>query len=185
MSHHIVQVDAFTDKPFGGNPAGVCILSSAAADDWMQKVAREMNLSETAFLHPVENGYNLRWFTPTIEVELCGHATLATAHVLFDDGHHSPDTLLRFQTRSGELTARKDGSWIELDFPATPAEETSAPPGLIEALGVSPRFVGHTTSRSSGCLCFSNHAVSRSRPGHTRRSTVSTSTADDGDRTLQ
>jgi len=142
VSHQIVQVDAFTDRPFSGNPAAVCLLPSAASDDWMRNVAREMNLSETAFLYPVENVYNLRWFTPSVEVELCGHATLATAHVLFNDGHHSPDTLLRFQTRSGELTARKDGSWIELDFPATPAGETQEPAGLIEALGVTPRFVG-------------------------------------------
>ncbi len=142
MSYDIVQVDAFTDEPFKGNPAGVCLLSSAAEGSWMQKVAQEMNLSETAFLYSVEGGYNLRWFTPKVEVELCGHGTLATAHVLFGDGHQPPDTVLRFQTKSGELTARKDGSWIELDFPATPAQQTPVPPGLVESLGVSPRFVG-------------------------------------------
>ncbi len=142
MPHHIVQVDAFSEKPFGGNPAAVCVLSSSAEEDWMQKVAREMNLSETAFLYPVENGYNLRWFTPSVEIELCGHATLAAAHVLYEDGHQPPEAQLRFQTQSGELTARKDGSWIEVDFPATPVEEIPVPPGLIETLGVSPRFVG-------------------------------------------
>lgn len=118
MGQKIVQVDAFTDRPFAGNPAAVCVLPAARDTRWMQKVALEMNLSETAFLHRVEDGYSLRWFTPTVEVDLCGHATLATAHVLWEEGFLAPETVARFQTRSGLLTAKREGPWIELDFPA-------------------------------------------------------------------
>lgn len=142
MSQEIVQVDAFADKPFAGNPAAVCVMSSPADEEWMQLVAREMNLSETAFLYPVNDGYHLRWFTPIVEVELCGHATLASSHVLFEDGHVQPDTTIRFHTKSGELKAMRDGKWIELDFPANALSEAPPPAGLLEAVGVSPKFVG-------------------------------------------
>ncbi|SIO45456.1 phenazine biosynthesis protein PhzF family [Singulisphaera sp. GP187] len=118
MGQKIVQVDAFTDRPFAGNPAAVCVMSGPRDVRWMQNVALEMNLSETAFLHPVEDGYSLRWFTPLVEVDLCGHATLATAHVLWEEGYLPSDAPARFQTRSGLLTASREGSWIELDFPA-------------------------------------------------------------------
>src|SRR5579871_2166625 len=101
MPVHIVQVDAFTSKPFAGNPAAVCVLPAPADEDWMRNVAREMNLSETAFLHPENNGYRLRWLTPAIEVDLCGHATLASAHVLWEDGHLAINAESRFHTRSG------------------------------------------------------------------------------------
>jgi PhzF family phenazine biosynthesis protein len=108
----------------------------------MQNVAREMNLSETAFLHPEKDGYHLRWFTPAIEVDLCGHATLASAHVLWEMGHLAPDRQARFSTLSGLLTADRDGDWIELDFPAEPDTAVEPPPNLIEALGVEPAYVG-------------------------------------------
>ena len=145
MTQPIVQVDAFTDQPFAGNPAAVCLLAGPARDDWMQRVAGEMNLSETAFLYPQSDGFNLRWFTPTVEVDLCGHATLASAHVLREGGRVGPDDVVRFHTRSGLLTARYDGDWIELDFPADPARPIDPPPGLLEALGVgSPRYVGRS-----------------------------------------
>jgi len=140
----IVQVDAFTDRPFAGNPAAVCILAAAREDRWMQDVAREMNLSETAFLHPENSAYRLRWFTPAAEVALCGHATLASAHVLWQDGHLPGDATARFHTKSGTLTARRLASWIELDFPATPAQPAASPPGLLEALGVRARTVART-----------------------------------------
>jgi PhzF family phenazine biosynthesis protein len=108
----------------------------------MQKVAREMNLSETAFLRERPDGFGLRWFTPAVEVDLCGHATLAAAHVLWETGRLGPDAPARFHTRSGLLTAIRRGDWIELDFPSKPDEPAEAPPGLIEALGAAPRYVG-------------------------------------------
>ncbi len=142
MSQKITQVDAFTDRPFSGNPAAVCILDGMVEEWWMQDVAREMNLSETAFLLPHEDGFDLRWFTPATEVELCGHATLASAHVLWEEGHLASDEEARFHTRSGPLRARRVEDWIELDFPAEPAEEAAAPSRLAAALGVEPRWVG-------------------------------------------
>lgn len=138
----IVQVDAFTAVPFAGNPAAVCVLAAPRSDDWMRNVALEMNLSETAFLHPVSDGYNLRWFTPAIEVDLCGHATLASAHVLWEDGHIEPDAAARFHTRSGLLTCERRGDWIEMDFPAKLAETAEAPQQLSEALGAELKYVG-------------------------------------------
>ena len=142
MALKITQVDAFTNKPFGGNPAAVCILPEPAEAVWMQQLAKEMNLSETAFLVKEEDGYGLRWFTPAIEVELCGHATLASAHVLWEEGYLQPDEQARFSTRSGRLTADRSGDWIELNFPAVFEEEATAPQGLVEALGAEPVYVG-------------------------------------------
>lgn len=141
----IFQVDAFTARPFAGNPAVVCLLAGSRDAAWMQAVAREMNLSETAFLVPrsgAEREYDLRWFTPAVEVDLCGHATLASAHVLWEDGRLAPEAPVAFHTRSGQLTARRRGEAIELDFPAAPVEETAPPPGLTDALGIAPVFVG-------------------------------------------
>lgn len=142
MGQEIFQVDAFTDKPFAGNPAAVCILPAAAGEDWMQKLAREMNLSETAFLVPHADGFNLRWFTPAIEVELCGHATLASAHILWEQGFLPADQQARFYTQSGLLSAVRKDSWIEMDFPAVPEKQTDVPEGLLKALGVPARYVG-------------------------------------------
>lgn len=142
MSLRITQVDAFTHRPFAGNPAAVCILPKPADSEWMLNVAREMNLAETAFLVKQRDGYDLRWFTPAIEVDLCGHATLASAHVLWEDGHLPKTAQARFHTRSGLLTADQNGAWIELDFPATPAKPAPPAAGLIEALGAKPSFVG-------------------------------------------
>jgi len=140
----ITQVDAFTHRPFAGNPAAVCVLAAPREEAWMQDVAREMNLSETAFLHPDGDGYRLRWFTPAVEVELCGHATLASAHVLWETGALAPQATARFHTRSGLLTAARRGEWIELDFPALPTEAATPPPGFTEALGAAPRGVWRT-----------------------------------------
>ncbi len=144
MTLRIVQVDAFTSEPFRGNPAGVCVLPQARDAAWMLSVAAEMNLAETAFLVTRPDGYDLRWFTPTVEVDLCGHATLASAHVLWESGQLSPAEAARFHTKSGLLTAVRRSDWIELDFPATPEEEIAAPPGLAEALGAAPRYVGRS-----------------------------------------
>ncbi|GIV76907.1 PhzF family phenazine biosynthesis protein [Litorilinea aerophila] len=142
MGIPIYQVDAFTNTPFAGNPAAVCMLEGPVDPAWMQKVAQEMNLSETAFLWREPEGYRLRWFTPTVEVDLCGHATLAAAHILWEAGYLLGGETARFHTRSGLLTASKRDEWIELDFPATPDEPVDAVPGLAEALGVSPVYVG-------------------------------------------
>src|SRR5438034_10817459 len=120
MGVRIVQVDAFTSTPFAGNPAAVCVLPAPRDESWMQDVAAEMNLSETAFLTPTEDGYRLRWFTPAVEVDLCGHATLASAHVLWEAGYLKPEAAARFHTRSGLLTAVRHGGDIEMDFPARP-----------------------------------------------------------------
>lgn len=142
MKLTLIQVDAFTSKPFSGNPAAVCILPAAREERWMQQVAAEMNLSETAFLTRREDDFNLRWFTPVTEVALCGHATLASAHVLWETGLISSHEQARFHTLSGLLTAERQDDWIQLDFPATPAEPAAAPPGLAEALGAKPVFTG-------------------------------------------
>ena len=144
MPFRITQVDAFTNRPFTGNPAGVCILAEPEPDWWMQDVAREMNLSETAFLIPHEEGYDLRWFTPVAEVDLCGHATLASAHVLWEEGQLPLDETARFHTRSGMLLADRRDDWIELDFPAKTATEAPAPEHLAEALGIQPVWVGRS-----------------------------------------
>jgi PhzF family phenazine biosynthesis protein len=144
MGQTIYTVDAFANRPFAGNPAAGCILPAAAPEAWMRDVAKEMNLSETAFLVPKDDGYNLRWFTPTVEVELCGHATLASAHILWETGTVKPDQQARFHTLSGLLAADRKGDWIELDFPAKSEEPASYWYSLAAALGVKPRYVGQS-----------------------------------------
>lgn len=137
MGQSLIQVDAFTAVPFAGNPAAVCVLTEERSAAWMQQVALEMNLSETAFLLKQTDGYQLRWFTPAVEVKLCGHATLASAHVLWSEGHLEPEAIAHFHTLSGLLTAQLQDGWITLNFPATPCTEMEPPAGLLEALGIS------------------------------------------------
>jgi PhzF family phenazine biosynthesis protein len=144
MAIPLWQVDAFTDRPFSGNPAAVCFLDNQRDAAWMQAVAAEMNLSETAFVRRLSDGFELRWFTPKVEVDLCGHATLASAHALWTAGIAPIAGPIRFHTRSGVLTATRDGELIRLDFPATPAVKCDPPPALLDALGVEPVFVGKT-----------------------------------------
>lgn len=144
MGQRITQIDAFSDTPFGGNPAAVCLLAGPAGEAWMQAVAREMNLSETAYLHPEAGGYRLRWFTPGGEVDLCGHATVASAHFLWEEGHLEASAEAVFFTRSGRLSARRSGEWIEVDFPADPIEPGEPPPEVGEALGAPPVFYATT-----------------------------------------
>jgi len=140
MSLPIYTVDAFTDRLFAGNPAAVCLVDAAPVEHaWMQSVAREMNLSETAFLRsrPGGDGFDLRWFTPAVEVDLCGHATLASAHVLWEAGRLPAEQPARFHTRSGLLSASRNGDGtIQMDFPAKPSTPVEAPNGLAEAVGV-------------------------------------------------
>ena len=143
MVIRIFQVDAFTDRPFAGNPAAVCLLTRPAPECWMQQVAAEMNLSETAFLVAEGDGYRLRWFTPAVESDLCGHATLATTHALRSDDRIAG--AVRYHTRSGVLIAHpNDDDTITLDFPAAPLTEVPIPEGLVEALGVKPEATYRT-----------------------------------------
>jgi PhzF family phenazine biosynthesis protein len=136
----VVQVDAFTDRPFAGNPAAVCVLEQPIEERLMAAIAAEMNLAETAFLQrlPGSEEWSLRWFTPEVEVDLCGHATLASAHALWESGEAREDQRLRFHTRSGVLTAQRRGGWIELDFPALPSRPEPAPEWLAGAIGAAP-----------------------------------------------
>ena len=138
----IFQVDAFTREKFKGNPAIICMLERPADDHWMQAIAYEMNMSETAFVLPVNDGYNLRWFTPTTEVDLCGHATLAAAHVLFETAVLSPTEFARFQTRSGLLTVKRQQDVLVMDFPAEPPKQFPVTPLIHRAFGVNPVYVG-------------------------------------------
>jgi PhzF family phenazine biosynthesis protein len=144
------QVDAFTDRPFAGNPAAVCWLEDEADPQWMQAVAAEMNLSETTFVKRLDqhsqsgNDFGLRWFTPVVEVDLCGHATLATAHALWTAGYASRGRPICFHTRSGALPCVQDGDFIDLDFPATPVTDVLPSGPVTAALGVEPVFVGRS-----------------------------------------
>lgn len=137
MPVRIVTVDAFTSVAFAGNPAAVCVLEGPKPEEWMHNVAREMNLSETAFLVPQNGGFDLRWLTPVTEVDLCGHATVASAHVLWEDGHLPAGSQARFHTRSGLLTADRRGDWIELNFPVKIAAVAAPPEDLLPALGIA------------------------------------------------
>lgn len=162
MALRIVQVDAFTDRPFAGNPAAVCVLPEPRSEAWMASVAQEMNLSETAFLvrrGGQEGGWDLRWFTPTVEVDLCGHATLASAHALWESGALASAAQAVFFTRSGKLTADRRGDWIELDFPSLPSLASSPPEGLAAALGVE--IVATATSRGDVVVDVASEAVVR------------------------
>ena len=172
MGLAIYQVDAFTDRPFAGNPAAVCPLplSDFPAADWMQAVAAEMNLAETAFLvrRRDGSGFDLRWFTPTVEVELCGHATLASAHLLWEAGLVAAEEPIRFHTLSGVLGAARVGEWIELDFPAEPASALAEPPPwLSEVLGASPVWVG--SNRFDLVVELADEAAVRALAPDTRR----------------
>jgi len=142
MQAELHLVDAFTRSAFRGNTAGVCIPDGTADTAWMQQVAAELKHSETAFLVPEGEHWNLRWFTPAKEVDLCGHATLAAASVLFSTGRVATDKSIVFETLSGNLTVRKDGDWISMDFPAEPAVTSMPIPGLGRALGVEPLYTG-------------------------------------------
>ena len=138
------QVDAFSSRPFAGNAAAVCWLDDDVPDTWMQAVAAELNLSETAFVRRKGDGYSLRWFTPKVEVSLCGHATLASAHALWSAGIHPKAQPIRFHSLSGDLVCTRTNGFIEMDFPATPAQKLDPPTELLQALGVSATYAGKT-----------------------------------------
>jgi PhzF family phenazine biosynthesis protein len=183
----LLQIDAFTDQPFRGNPAAVCLLDRERDAEWMQNVGKEMNLSETAFLLPRSDGWSLRWFTPAVEVDLCGHATLASAHALWEERLLPHGDIARFHTRSGLLTAKKTGDWIELDFPATREQKADPPAALLEALGIaSPRYVGRNKFDYI-IEVASEEEVRRLKPNYANlrqipvRGVIVTSRASDGD----
>ncbi len=172
MEIPILQIDAFTAEAFKGNPAAVCLLDRSRPDEWMQRVAAEMNLSETAFIVPRsigkdgrKDGFDLRWFTPEVEVPLCGHATLASAHALWETGKLAAGDEARFHTQSGWLIARRAGAKIELDFPALPVHEAALPDEIREALGVKPRYVGRDSNERNYLIELeSEEAVRNLRP---------------------
>ena len=162
MGQPVITVDAFADRPFAGNPAAVCVLPAARDEAWMQQVAAEMNLSETAFLVRRDDGdYDLRWFTPGAEVPLCGHATLGSAHVLWETGALEATATARFHTKSGLLTATRQGEWIEMDFPAIIPTPTEIPPTLRDALGVELITVGHGGSDGKYLVELADEATVR------------------------
>jgi PhzF family phenazine biosynthesis protein len=146
----LLQIDAFAAGPFTGNPAAVCLLEDDRPEEWMQKVAAEMNLSETAFVRAAGDAYRLRWFTPTVEVALCGHATVASAHALWETGRLREDQEARFDTLSGRLLARRRGALVEIDMPAMRLDETAAPEALRRALGAAPVRCLRTPDRGHG-----------------------------------
>lgn len=166
MGIRITQVDAFASRPFAGNPAGVCVLDAPRPEEWMRNVAREMSLSETAFLAPSGDGFNLRWFTPAVEIDLCGHATLASAHVLWEEGHLPAGAQARFHTRSGLLLADREGAWIRMDFPRKLETRCEAPPGLAAALGAEPVYVGRNQFDYIAEMA-SEQVVREMQPDHT------------------
>lgn len=172
MALPIMTIDAFTNTPFSGNPAAVCVLDAHGDADWMQNLAAEINLSETAFLHKRADGYDLRWFTPAVEVDLCGHATLASAHALWELGLLKANEQAQFHTRSGLLTADRRDGWITLNFPVEPALPEPNPPGdLIEAFDAQSVFVGR--NRLDYLVQFSDAATVRAlAPDFARLSTL-------------
>ncbi|MBW8827377.1 MAG: PhzF family phenazine biosynthesis protein [Acidobacteria bacterium] len=163
MRAPLFQVDAFADRPFSGNPAAVCLLDEPAAEAWMQSVAAEMNLAETAFVVAGEP-FGLRWFTPTVEVELCGHATLASAHVLWSEGRVPAGRPIEFSTRSGLLRAHTAGGLIELDLPAAVLDDRGITDGVSTALGVAAVATGHTTNGWALVEVATVEEVAQARP---------------------
>ena len=142
MGLPLFHVDAFTHSPFAGNPAAVCMLDEPREDAWLQQVASEMNLAATTFLYPQDEGYRLRWFSAKVELELCGHGTLASAHTLWEQGYLASDAQACFYTRGGLLLAKRDGEWIELNFPAKPEEPAESLRVIGESLNVTPLYIG-------------------------------------------
>lgn len=187
MKLPIYTVDAFAEKPFSGNPAAVCLLNEAITDSAMQNIAFEMNLSETAFVLKQDDGYELRWFTPSAEVDLCGHATLSSAHILWEEGLCRENQPINFHTKSGLLITYKRDGLIEMDFPAIPEKEVSYPADLIHALGgVEPKYVG-MTKWNYVVEVDSEHTVKSIQPDYNRMlglpgwGTMVTAKADSGE----
>ncbi len=162
MEINFFQADAFTTKPFSGNAAGVCVLHDELPVALMQQIAMENNIAETAFVVKNQDGFNLRWFTPTVEINLCGHGTLGTAHILWEEGILPENEIAKFHTKSGLLTAVKNGSWIEMDFPALFSKPKELPEDIVSALGIKP--INHTFSDRYIIEVASEHEVRNADP---------------------
>jgi len=158
----VYQVDAFTSRLFAGNPAAVCPLEAWLPDATMQSIAAENNLADTAFYVRNGSGYDLRWFTPSVEVDLCGHATLASAHVIFTVRRETTESRISFQSKSGELTVERHGDRYALDFPSRPAAEVAIHAGLVDALGAKPSLI--LGARDYLCVFDSEEDVRALRP---------------------
>jgi PhzF family phenazine biosynthesis protein len=165
------HVDAFAERPFEGNPAAVCLTDESKPAEWMQAVAAEMNLSATAFVRRVQDGFELRWFTGRSELQLCGHGTLSAAHILWATGNVANGERIRFETKSGMLTCEQSGGFIELDFPSIPVTPEQSPAGLIDAIGIEPSFSGRT--KFDRLLLFdSEDAIRRMKPDFEALATI-------------
>src|SRR3954465_6204500 len=157
----LLQIDAFTSEPFKGNPAAVCFMDGERDDRWMANVAAEMNLAETAFLTRRDEGWNLRWFTPAVEVDLCGHATLASAHAIWSE-NISSDAVLRFHTKSGVLTAKHDADMIELDFPPSVRSRSRLQPASSTPSASRARRTSDAISSTTSSSCRPKRRSARS-----------------------
>ncbi len=166
MFHEIFTVDSFSHQPFCGNPAGVCVLREPMEEETQRKIARELNLSETAFLQDDGDHYKLRWFTPEVEIDLCGHATLASAHIIWQEGLRPTSEQLRFRTRSGVLTATKNGEWIELDFPAYDVEPIADSAPIAKAIGTPVLSAWISTSKKILAELDSSEQIKSLRPDY-------------------
>jgi PhzF family phenazine biosynthesis protein len=165
ISHRtIYQVDAFTSKPFKGNPAGVCILEKAMPDEWMQNIAMEMNLSETAFVFPGERSWMIRYFTPASEISLCGHATLSSAHIMFETRIAAPDQEIIFSSKAGMLETRTSDGWIIMNFPAYNSHPISVPPDIEKIIGANPSELYRTDHGWIFVLLEDENAVKDLKP---------------------
>jgi PhzF family phenazine biosynthesis protein len=164
----IYQVDAFTDEPFKGNPAGICILEEDAPDTWMQNVAAEMNLSETSFLLSDKNDFRIRYFTPAAEIPLCGHATLASAHILFEEGFADKRDEIVLHSKAGKLTVRFDNGWITMNFPAYPVKPVNIPEDIEKIIGIVPAELYRTEHGWSFAVLNNEKEVRSLKPDFTK-----------------
>jgi PhzF family phenazine biosynthesis protein len=163
----IYQVDAFTDQPFKGNPAGVCILGKEAPEKWMQSVAAEMNLSETAFITPDKQSFKIRYFTPEAEIPLCGHATLSSAHIMFERGVVNRKKEITFLSKAGKLSVRYDNGWIKMNFPSYPVKQVKIPDGIDRIIGITPAELYRTDHGWSFAVLQNEKEVRELKPDFT------------------
>ena len=164
----IYQVDAFTASPFHGNPAAVCILDKKPARKWMQNIAMEMNLSETAFIYPAKKGLNIRFFTPEAEINLCGHATLSSGHIMFETGFAGKREAITLHSKAGKLTLSYSGGLIRMNFPSYPPEPVKIPADINEIIGIKPEELYHTAHGWTLALLKSEEEVRNIKPDFDR-----------------
>ena len=166
-THNIIfQVDAFTTQPFKGNPAGVCILDYEPSVIWMQNIAMEMNLSETAFVFPGKDCRMIRFYTPEAEISLCGHATLSASHILYERGIVKNSEEIRFSSKAGELRIKKQADWITMNFPSYPVEKMNIPSAFEKLTGIGPVELYRTAHGWSLALLKNESEVRNLRPNY-------------------